>query len=149
MTELNVESWDQRLQKLYLYWRSIHREDGRLPRRQEFDPLAIFDILPYIWMVDIHRNPLRFKFRLMGTENVNAMGWDVTGKWIDEAYPSFHEGVEGYADYVSLAKEKLPSYRKGPAHYHVPEYKHIERIMLPMVDDDDRCNLIVAATVYR
>lgn len=146
--DMDVTDWDPRLVKLYRYWRSIHRKGDLLPRREDFDPLAIYDILPFVWMVDIHRNPLRFKFRLMGTENVNAMGWDVTGKWIDEAYPTFCEGADGYADYASLAKEKTPSYRKGPAHYHVPEHKLIERIMLPMVDDDNRCNLIVAATVY-
>lgn len=148
MQDIDVTGWDPRLAKFYHYWCSIHRDGGLLPRREEFDPLAIYDILPFVWMVDVHRSPLRFKFRLMGTENVNAMGWDVTGKWIDEAYPSFQEGTKGYADYVSLAKDKLPSYRKGPAHYHVPEYKHIERVMLPMVNDDDLCTLIVAATIY-
>lgn len=148
VTLLDVENWDKRLRKLYRYWESIHRDGGRLPRREDFDPLAIYDILPFIWMVDIHHDPLRFKFRLMGTENVNAMGWDVTGKWIDDAYPNFPQSV-GYPDYVALAQDQKPSYRKGPAHYHVPDYKEIERVMLPMVDDDDQCILIVAATIYR
>lgn len=147
MPTLDTESWDDRLRTLYDYWQALHKDDGGLPSREDFDPLNVFRVLPWVWMVDVQRDPLRFKFRLMGTENVTAMGHDPTGMWIDDAYPGF-TASESYPDYVKLAEENTPSYRIGPAHYHVPDYKTIERIMLPLVDADNRCDVILAATVY-
>ena len=99
-------------------------------------------------MVDVFHNPIRFKFRLIGTQNVDAIGWDVTGKWIDEAYPEFGPTKPGYADYLNVVSELQPSYRKGAAQYHVPNYRNIERIMLPMVDENRTCRIILAMTIY-
>ncbi|RED49083.1 PAS domain-containing protein [Aestuariispira insulae] len=145
--EAGVAEWHRRILRLYRYWQSIHQADGGLPRRQDLDPLDLADILRWVWMVDVHRDPLRFKFRLMGTEHVDAIGFDPTGMWIDDAFPGFLEGP-GYPDYVYLAEEAGPSYRKGPAHYHVSDYKIIERVMLPLVGDSGKCEIILAATVY-
>jgi hypothetical protein len=145
--DLDRSQWDLRITRLYDYWRSKHHEDGSLPTRGDIDPLEIPDLLAWIWMVDIHRDPTRFKFRLFGTRHVEAMGKDVTGQWIDEAYPDFPTSI-GYTDYLKVADDLLPSYRKGPAHYHVPDYKTIERIMLPLVDGEGRGKIILALTVY-
>ena len=142
-----MEDWHRYILRLYRYWRSIHPNGGGLPSRRDLDPLDLADILPWIWMVDIQREPLRFKFRLMGTEHVHAIGFDPTGMWIDEAFPDFLTGP-GYPDYRYLAEEAAPSYRKGPAHYHVSDYKIIERIMLPLAGNGSDCGIILAATVY-
>jgi hypothetical protein len=144
---LDTSDWDHRVRRLYDYWCGLCESGGGLPRRKDMDPMDIADILRWIWMVDVHRDPLRFKFRLFGTAHVETMGTERTGQWIDEAFPEFPTSV-GYADYVSVAEELKPSYRKGPAHYHVPDYKTIERIMLPLVDEDGRGEIILALTVY-
>ena len=144
---LDTSDWNHRVRRLYEYWLGLCEKGGGLPRRRDMDPLDIADILRWVWMVDVHRDPLRFKFRLFGTAHVETMGTERTGQWIDEAFPEFPTSI-GYADYVSVAEELTPSYRKGSAHYHVPDYKTIERIMLPLVDDDGRGVIILALTVY-
>jgi hypothetical protein len=145
--DLDTSGWDHRVRRLYDYWLDLCETGGGLPRRRDMDPLEIADILRWVWMVDVHRDPLRFKFRLFGTAHVETMGIERTGQWIDEAFPEFSTSI-AYADYVTVAEELTPSYRKGPAHYHVPDYKTIERIMLPLVDDAGRGVIILALTVY-
>lgn len=144
---LDTSGWDDRVRRLYAYWLGLCEAGGGLPRRRDMDPLDIADILRWVWMVDVQHDPLRFKFRLFGTAHVETMGTERTGQWIDEAFPEFPTSA-GYADYVTVAEDLKPSYRKGAAHYHVPDYKTIERIMLPLVDDEGRGEIILALTVY-
>lgn len=144
---LDPAAWDVRVRQLYEHWQSIHPAPGVLPGRQHFDPLLVPQLLPWIWLVDIHRAPLRFKFRLYGTQHILPSGGDHTGKWIDEAYPNFVTS-DVYPDYVRVAEEGVPSYRKGNASYHAPDYKIIERIMLPLAADGRTVDMIMAITVY-
>ena len=48
----------------YEYWRSITPE-GRLPGRQHFDPISIPQLLSNLWLIEVHREPLRFWRRLV------------------------------------------------------------------------------------
>lgn len=147
MGNTDTLSWNRRVAKLYRYWSDIGSDNGGIPDRAEFDPTAIFQILPWVWMVDVQHDPMRFKFRLMGTQNVEQMQRDVTGLWIDEAYPEFTSGT-GYKDYLDVVHKKDVSYRRGPSQYHVANYKNIERIMLPMTDGGEDVDIILAITVY-
>jgi hypothetical protein len=144
--ELDPASWDSRVRRLYEHWQAIHPAQG-LPGRQHFDPLQVPRLLPWIWLVDINRDPLRFKFRLYGTQHIVPSGGDHTGKWIDEAYPNF-VASDVYADYVLVAEKGVPSYRKGHASYHAPDYKELERVMLPLAGDGRTVDMIMAITVY-
>lgn len=146
-SEPDTAGWDDRVRAIYDYWRAIHRCVDSLPRRADFDPLDVPKLLPWIWLTDVYRDPIRFRYRLFGTRHCDAMGADYTGQWLDEAFPDF-PGEPGYADYLQVAEQRRPSYRKGPAQYHVPNYRTIERILLPMVDDDDAVNMLLALTVY-
>ncbi len=51
----------------YEYWLSLSK-DGRLPNRQDFDPMKIPAALPHIIMEDVLYEPLRFKIRLIGSK---------------------------------------------------------------------------------
>lgn len=147
MTSLNTSTWDPKVEFLYNYWQSIVPDGGGVPNRSDFDPLDVYRILPWIWLVDVHHNPVRFKFRLMGTKNVEAMSRDVTGMWIDDAFPNFLNGT-GCKDYLNVMENKIISYRKGPAHYHVSDYRNLERVMMPLTVTGDTVDMILALTVY-
>ena len=73
-----------KLSRLFHYWAS--KCDGdRLPRRGDIDPVDFYYILGSVSLVDIHRDPLRLYFRIFGTRHVDRHGYDLTGKWLDEA----------------------------------------------------------------
>ncbi|WP_421780443.1 PAS domain-containing protein [Kiloniella litopenaei] len=146
-TEEERQVWEEKNRALYEYWLSIHPDKTTLPGRQHLDPMDIPVLLPNIWLVDVVQDPLRFRFRLFGTAHYAAMDRDCTGMWIDEAFPDFtRSGFD--QDYINIVETKLPSYRKGSASYHIPNYKTIERIMLPLAENGTDVDMILALTVY-
>lgn len=148
---LDTHLWDVRVRALYDYWLARCR-DGCPPRRSDIDPIDLPHLLRWLWLVDIERNrpdwPLRFRVRLMGTEHVTTMGHDPTGKWMDEAFPTFLTNPT-YSDYVQVAENATPSYRAGRPLYHLDkEHVRMERIMLPLAGDDKSIDMMLAITVY-
>ncbi len=146
-SQSELESWGEKNRALYEYWASIHPAENVLPGRQHVDPIDIPQLLPNIWLVDIFHNPTRFKFRLFGTAHVEAMKHDYTGRWIDEVYPDFSSS-KTYSNYVDLAVKGQVSHRSGPASFHIPDYKTIERIMLPLAQNGKDVDMMLALTVY-
>jgi hypothetical protein len=139
---------DERIAALHAYWRRIRPADGRLPGRQHVDPVAIPRLLPWVWMVDVQQAPRRFKYRLIGTEVVRAMGCDQTGKWIDEAYRGWEAGAT-YPQFLAAA-EGMICYRRGAPVVHVPkEYLLTERLLLPLARDGTAVDMLLALTLYR
>lgn len=69
----------ERLRRLYGYWES--KRAGRpLPARAALDPIDFSYALANVALVDVLHDPVRFRFRLVGTEIVQRDGTDLTGK---------------------------------------------------------------------
>ncbi|MEQ9333141.1 PAS domain-containing protein [Thalassobaculum sp.] len=67
------------------YWQSIAPAPGVLPGRQHFDPLDVdVGVVPWIFLMDVIRGgdgvPLDYRYRLVGTGNVQLVGRDATGE---------------------------------------------------------------------
>ena len=139
-------SWHPRIERFYAYWQSIHPPVG-LPGRQHIDPSAIPDLLPHVYMVDVTRDPLRFKYRLVGTEYAQRMGHDLTGRYLDEAHPGFPELVRQYVTTVEL---RQPHYRSGPVLFAASQkdFRSIERLMVPMARNGIDVDMIFGLIVY-
>lgn len=140
------ETWHPKLERLYTYWRSIHPPAG-LPGRQHIDPTTIPDLLPDVYMVDVIRTPLRFRYRLVGTEFAQRMGHDLTGQYLDEAHPGFADVIK---QYVAVVEQREPAYRNGPVLFTAAkkDYQSIERLMVPMARNGIDVDLIFAVIVY-
>ena len=141
------ETWHPKLERIYRYWLAIHPADGGLPGRQHVDPAAIHDLLPNVYIVDVSRNPMRFKYRLVGTEYVTHMGRDLTGRYLDEAHTGFQEIVRSYCRTV---EERRPDYRNGSAPFQASQrdYKRIERLMVPLARNGSDVDMIFGVIVY-
>ncbi|WP_419902907.1 PAS domain-containing protein [Kiloniella sp.] len=144
---LTPSEWSPKVRKFYNYWLSIHPEGEGLPSRQDFDPMDIIDLLPIVWMLDVYRNPLRFKFRLLGTALAPILGKEPTGQWLDEAFPGVMDSG-AFNDYRYIAETNNALYRKGTPQYIVPEYKTIERLLMPLVDKNNQCEILLGISVY-
>lgn len=57
---------------------------GELPARAAFDPLDMRKLLGRIVIVDVLSDPLRFRFRLVGTEWVTRFGFDPTNTLVED-----------------------------------------------------------------
>ena len=67
------------------YWQGLRR--GRhLPARTDIDPAEIPKLLPGTILVDVLRDPLDFRYRLVGTAIVETYGEELTGRFVDELF---------------------------------------------------------------
>jgi len=85
MVDGDLKFRSAKLQRVYGYWKS-KRGSRHLPARRDIDPLDLGFVLGDIALVDVLQDPLRFRFRLDGTNQVQRFGFDMTGKLLD-AYP--------------------------------------------------------------
>ena len=87
MTALASEIRSDVLRQLVAHWQQI-RGNRRMPARADFDPLEVRFALGYISLIEVHRDPLRFYFRLDGTKQVDLFGIDCTRHYLDEMMPA-------------------------------------------------------------
>ena len=145
------DSWHPDIARIHGYWRSIHPPVG-LPGRQHLDALEVpKDLLPRIWLLDIQAEPLRLRYRLVGTEIVRTIGREVTGQWLDEAHPHLKGDLDYLARYRRVMATRAPSWRRGRAMLWThQDYREIENILLPFARDGVGVDMIMVLTVlYR
>jgi hypothetical protein len=149
MTEADAApSYHSRVQELYGYWLSIHPSGGALPGRQHFSPVAVRHLLPDLWLLDVQHDPLRFRYRLIGTKLVERHGQDYTGCWLDEVHPGF-ASLEVYDQFRAAAQEGRIGWRKGRPlfAYERQPWLAIERIILPLASDGAKVDMLLGLTV--
>ncbi len=153
---IDTSAWHPKLRRLNDYWRSIHPRDG-LPGRQHLDPLAIPDILPHLWLMDVQRGPFRLKYRLLGTLLVEWIGKDHTGRWLDEVHPHVLESADPLAQGTgalprlkSVVDTGVPNWRRGKPTLFLAhkDFVEIERLVLPLASDGRNVDVLIAATVF-
>lgn len=71
------------MRQIYELWQS-KRTGNQIPARSDFHPAEMKPILDGIHLIDVERNPLRFRARLVGTAVVEMVGAEFTGAYFDE-----------------------------------------------------------------
>jgi hypothetical protein len=146
--------WNPKVSRFFDYWRAIAPE-GRLPGRQHFDPLAIRQMMPRIWILDVVRGhagySYRYRYRLVGTRQVEIFGRELTGEWMDEAHPHLVQRPEIMARYRYMGEHGVPTYRRGHISFvREREFSVTENCQVPLARDGVTVDMIVAfAVLYR
>jgi hypothetical protein len=149
MAVANLSSWHPKIRALYDHWLSIHPGGGALPGRRDFDPMAVPLLLPHILLLDVEGKPPRFRYRVIGTRMVDALGRDLTGQWLDEAHES-----EGYRPefpgYERVVNEREPQWRRGPPHFasYIDKCTGMERVFLPLASNGRDVDMILIIAVF-
>lgn len=140
---------DSRIAALYQYWLSLRPAADMLPGRQHFDPTDVPRLLPWILLVDVEREPLRFRYRLVGTENVRVKGYDSTGQYLDERVPDFAT-TPTYPQWLAAVEHRQVAYHRGLPVRHVPkDYIESERLLLPLARNGQHVDMVLALAVFR
>ena len=139
---------DSRIAELYHYWLSIRPGPKLLPGRQHFDPIDIPQLLQWIWLADVQHDPLRFRYRLVGTQHVGQFGTDPTGRWFDEAHPRFL-GSTAYQLFFTAAERAQVAFYRGPPVYFIDtDWKTIERLIVPMARNGHDVDMLLGITLF-
>src|SRR5688572_8303860 len=65
-------------------WWLAHRGAGGIPDRADLDPAALKSLLPNLFIADVEPEPFRIRYRLVGTKAVQVIGFNITGRYLDE-----------------------------------------------------------------
>lgn len=138
---------DPRIASFLDYYLKIHPKT-RIPARSEFDPFQIPSALPGMTLVDVERNPYRFKYRVMGGNVTYNMEFEGTGRYLDELVP----GVElqyPHLDRVTVVESGHPVYRQGQASVSFKsDFADLERVHLPFASDGKTVDMVLSMFVY-
>jgi len=124
------------------YWES-KRSGNLIPARCEFDPLLeVPGLVRFMMLKDVQRDPLDFRYRLVGTGLRHHMTTDWTGKFMSEVeYQRPPSTIWDYHKQVAESGEPLfikPNY-VGPH----KDYLFIESVMLPLAKDHRNVDMIM------
>jgi hypothetical protein len=134
------------LQRLYAYWQERRRE-REFPARRDIDPLDFRYALGHVMLLDVLREPLRFRFRLHGTALTLRAGYDMTGKMADEL-PNARNRDMLVARCRAVVERRQPLVttderlvgRRTSAY---------EVLWLPLSDDGSTISMLMGALYYR
>lgn len=84
-----LERTTESVRELYRYWKAV-RGDRRMPRRRDFDPIAVPRHLPGLLLIDVEPpdesgRPV-FRYRVVGGWEIEARGHNPTGRTVDEGF---------------------------------------------------------------
>ena len=140
-------SWNSKLSEFFGYWLSIKPADG-LPGRQHFDPLHIPFLMPRVWMLDVLREPLRYRYRLAGTKEVETLQREVTGQMFTDVHPHLAEGSEVFERLNRTGLFGAATYRKGAVvAVHDKKHQTVENCIVPLARDGKTVDILVACSV--
>ena len=117
---------------LFAYWRG-KAAPGRLPGRAEVDPLEMKAALGCLALIEVHRAPLRFRYRLHGAKLAALDGFDLTGKWLDE-HPAPVPRRRLHSSWSRAAEQGLVIHGFRPCLDDIRPRRY-EILVLPLADD--------------
>jgi hypothetical protein len=136
------------LQQFYAYWEG-KRAGRTLPLKAAIDPAEIKDILPYVIIAEVRDQPLRVRYRLVGTEIVKLRGREFTGKWLDEVQwnPVFLDRL--LQEYRVLIDERRPLLGADDLYSADGPRVAYEWGMFPLSEDGERVSHCLAIEDHR
>ena len=131
---------DADLTALYSYWAS-KCGNRAMPSRADINPAEIPSLLPDVFIMEIH-DPLRFRFRLVGTMICQRWNQNHTGKWLDELNFDVDPGTV-LEQYATVALTGVPRSDLKEFVDHNSRYLHYRRLLLPLSEDGVSPNMLL------
>lgn len=136
------------IELVFDYWVSLSDASGR-PQVSAFDAIDLGtanpEALPHIWLVDVEREPYRFRYRIVGGEVKAAGGLPNSGDYVDQFDPTgtIREKM------IEVSETGRFWRRKGvPLMPHKKEVMELESLVLPMFDPNGIVTKLLGCTMY-
>jgi hypothetical protein len=141
-----LEILHPKLKRLYEYW-CEKRGERKMPARADLDPLDMTFIIGNIILVDvIDGSPLRFSIRLHGTNLVQQVGYELTGKMLDELPQNeFRKLAQESFTRVATSAEPTAGKRDRVIDERFARY---ETVIMPLSSDGQRVERLLIGLIY-
>ena len=135
-----------RLREAYSYW-DAKRQTKLMPSRSDLDPVEIPRLLPYVILIDVMREPLDFRYRLVGTQACVIMRRDLTGQIFSEI-PGNGQASALWRGCEAVVSSKAPMCWQFS--YLGPErsLRDCERVLLPLSKDGVNVTMIFKVITF-
>jgi hypothetical protein len=135
-----------RLKAFLKYWTGLRPKGGGVPLRGSFDVVtAPRRLVPYLALIDVvdgDGGP-SFRYRVVGTGVVGAVGRDFTGETVAQ-YLTRHESAAVREGYLRILANPGPEHFRGTLRPVENDTVSYERLAAPLADDDGRVAQILA-----
>jgi hypothetical protein len=121
---------------------------GRLPTRGMFEPTAIYRLLPNVWIIDVLRDPLRLVIRLTGAKIVEALGRDMSGLDLAQAFPGLNPAHD-LARFAAAIATRRGTWRRGRPPFDVGQaWAEVEDVVMPFAADRSTVDMLYCFSVF-
>jgi hypothetical protein len=134
------------LKRLYDYWRQ-QRGARVMPARPDIDAAEIPGLLPYIFVIDVMEKPRDFRFRIAGTHMREALGEELTGRHIADAFPA-EFGAEVKAIWSRAVDQREPVRGWGDLWVPGREFVKWEGLAAPLSADGETVNMLLGGVIF-
>jgi hypothetical protein len=132
-----------KLRALYDYWDTC-RAGRQMPARGDIDPLDIPRHLATLILADIEPDPLRVRFRVVGTELESRVGRTVTGDVLDA-----DSDAAFFQPYATCALEARPVHEYARFDFGSDRPTgEFERLLLPLSADGRTVDQVLGEVIY-
>jgi hypothetical protein len=137
----------KRLRRLLRDWDSW-RQGREFPSRADVSPEKIKYLLGGIVLLEVLYEPLRFRYRLMGSTLAARRGVDLTGKMLDDnPDPELRRGL------IKLNTSVIETRRPQTSEYRISNLEmgrsyNYDALNLPLSNDGVTINMIISGSAY-
>ncbi|WP_193366597.1 PAS domain-containing protein [Pelagibius marinus] len=146
-----LDSCPPLIAEFFHYWDSL-RQGRAMPRRADFHPEAVVRQLPGVLLLDVEGVDAEgigiYRYRVVGTAEVDLRGHDPTGKLVQEGF--FWSSLEDALDcYETIRKSRSFLYEN--AEFISPEgrWRAEHAVIVPFSDDDETVTQIMVYSLAR
>jgi len=134
------------LQRLYRDWDS--RRGGReFPSRADFDVLDFKYVIGQLALIDVSYDPLRFRFRLHGTGISQRVGYEMTGKELDDLPPPLVRSSMR-RHYSEVVGRRVPIVEARERQIRDDSIVDSEALALPLSSDGKTIDMLMVGVVF-
>jgi hypothetical protein len=135
------------LRRLHGDW--LGRLRGRaMPARRDFDILDFKYILGDLNLLAVERDPLRFRFRVHATNATVRLGFDLTGRTVDDYPDPDYRAMVGRA-YEEVVETRAPHCIVQMSYQLPDKILSYEVLILPLSDDGSDVNMLMVGFSFR
>jgi hypothetical protein len=125
----------------------VRRHGREMPSRADFDVLDLKYIIGRITLFDVAYDPLRYRCRLHGTAIGRRVGYEMTGKTLDDI-PSAGLRAKMYAHFARVIEARRPLVETRERETLEEGTVDCEVLILPLSSDGKTVDMLMVGMIF-